>query len=247
MFTWVENEGGRGPDEVLSSLYTFILETDLKGEKLIAWSDSCGGQNKNFFTINFWQYLLLSGRFKEIYHKFPVLGHTYMDCDQDFGLVEKEQRRHQSVYLPTHYRDIIRDAKHRNKYIVFEMAHNLYKFKELPCHFGLVHRKKNEKENFAIQKVSILRFREFGWISYKNSFQNSTWKSVDILHKRKIPSPSDVTDMIASLRKQQDFSHEISAKKLADVYWQMPYIPGQFHWFYQRLVEGTDCQEDAED
>ena len=92
MFTWVENEGGRGPDEVLSSLYTFILETDLKGEKLIAWSDSCGGQNKNFFTINFWQYLLLSGRFKEIYHKFPVLGHTYMDCDRDFGLVEKEQR-----------------------------------------------------------------------------------------------------------------------------------------------------------
>ena len=146
-----------------------------------------------------------------------------------------------------HYRDIIRDAKHRNKYIVFEMAHNFYKFKELPCHLGLVHRKQNKKENFSIQKVSILRFREFGWISYKNSFQNSTWKSVDIQHKRKIPSPSDVTDMTASLRKQQDFSHEVFAKKLADVHRQTPYIPEQFHWFYQRLVERTDCQEDAED
>lgn len=43
MFSWVENEGGRGPDEILLSLHAFFLEADIRGDKLLAWSDSCGG------------------------------------------------------------------------------------------------------------------------------------------------------------------------------------------------------------
>ena len=50
MLAWVENEAGRGPNEALSSLYAYILETNLKGEKFIAWSDSCGGGQDKIFS-----------------------------------------------------------------------------------------------------------------------------------------------------------------------------------------------------
>ena len=73
-----------------SSLLTFFNVTAIGNEatKLVAWSDSCGGQNKNFSVMSFWQCLILSKRFKSVEHKFPEPGHLYLDCDRDFGKVE---------------------------------------------------------------------------------------------------------------------------------------------------------------
>ena len=54
MFSWPENEGESGPDEILSSFYPFILEKDLRGVKLIiAWSDSRRGQEKTLLLPHF--------------------------------------------------------------------------------------------------------------------------------------------------------------------------------------------------
>ena len=43
--------------------------------------------------IALWQLLLVSGRFKVIDHKFPEVGHTYMDSDRDFGLIGSQVRK----------------------------------------------------------------------------------------------------------------------------------------------------------
>jgi len=58
---WTEAEAHRGVKEICSSLFTFLSTADICDDKntLIAWSDSCPGQNKNFAMIAFWQYILL--------------------------------------------------------------------------------------------------------------------------------------------------------------------------------------------
>ena len=45
--------------EVCSSLLTFLNVNEIgnEGKKLVAWSDSCGDQIKNFLMICFWQQL----------------------------------------------------------------------------------------------------------------------------------------------------------------------------------------------
>ena len=43
--------------------------------------------------IALWQLLLVSGRSKVIYHKFPEVGHTYMDSDRNFGLIGSQVRK----------------------------------------------------------------------------------------------------------------------------------------------------------
>ena len=59
MHTWTENLAGRGCEEIISSLLAFFDNEEVNNARnLIAWSDSCAGQNKNFYIIAFWQMLL---------------------------------------------------------------------------------------------------------------------------------------------------------------------------------------------
>jgi len=52
---WTENEAGRGCEEVANALVSFLESSAVSGCHLIAWSDSCAGQNKNFAVICLWQ------------------------------------------------------------------------------------------------------------------------------------------------------------------------------------------------
>lgn len=116
MQTWTEDVAGRGSTEVVSSLWNFVqtYENVKAKEQLIVWSDSCAGQNKNFQMICFYQLLILKGVFKVIDHKFPEVGHTYLDSDRDFGRIEKILRKHSNIYTPDQYRQLIKKVCTRN-------------------------------------------------------------------------------------------------------------------------------------
>lgn len=46
---WTEDKGGRGPEEVGSSILSFLQNIKVENDHLVAWSDSAGGQNKDFY------------------------------------------------------------------------------------------------------------------------------------------------------------------------------------------------------
>jgi len=94
--------------------------------KLVAWSDSCGGQNKNFAMISFWQYLVLSKRFKSVEHKFPEPGHSYFDCDRDFGKVESAVKHHQNIYSVDEYQSIMLHSVRNPKPTVLRMGDKFF-------------------------------------------------------------------------------------------------------------------------
>lgn len=100
-FTWTEDIANRGSTEVASSLLSAIeLDETLRERKnhLIVWSDSCAGQNKYFQIICLYQYVILKGYVKSVDHKFPEVGHSYLDSDRDFGRIEKNLRKVTNLY-----------------------------------------------------------------------------------------------------------------------------------------------------
>uniref|UniRef100_A0A915I0B0 DUF7869 domain-containing protein n=1 Tax=Romanomermis culicivorax TaxID=13658 RepID=A0A915I0B0_ROMCU len=121
MFNWTENQAGRGCEEVVSGLLAFF-DIEAKQEELLAWSDSCCGQNKNFVVVCFWQYLVASRRFKCVEHKFPEVGHSFMDSDRDFALIEKNVRKVESVYSASDYRSIISKCKLKKPFVVQDIS-----------------------------------------------------------------------------------------------------------------------------
>lgn len=91
---WTEGDGGRGCSEVASCLLSFLDTSGIpNGSHLCAWSDSCAGQNKNYYIISFWQYVIRSGKCSVIDHKFPESGHSFLHSDRDFAQIEKKGQK----------------------------------------------------------------------------------------------------------------------------------------------------------
>lgn len=108
---WSEDEAGRGCDEVGSSILAFLEASEIKGGQLIAWSDSCSRQNKNFYILCLWQYLIVTKRFDKSHHKFPEPGHSYMDSDRDFAHVEQQVKQRQNIYSVDQYHNILAQSQ----------------------------------------------------------------------------------------------------------------------------------------
>lgn len=92
MFMWSENEASRGSQEILSCLYRFISGLSPHIKHIDAFSDNAGGQNKNKHIVKFWSFVVSNTPVETIDHKFLVSGHSFMECDQDFTIIEKAKK-----------------------------------------------------------------------------------------------------------------------------------------------------------
>lgn len=98
-YCFLECEGGKNANSVCSFLYDCVsrnLETKPDSENIIFLSDSCGGQNKNKTVIRFCSWLSAKSN-KKITHIFPIRGHSYCQCDRNFGnygtILKKKQKK----------------------------------------------------------------------------------------------------------------------------------------------------------
>nr|CAI5856593.1 unnamed protein product [Callosobruchus analis] len=196
-FTWTEDVAHCGSSEVCSCLLTMLEYTSNKIfhdnaiSHLILWTDSCASQNKNFMIICLYQYLILKGIVKTIDHKFPEVGHSYVDSDRDFGRIEKILRRHENIYLPEEYRTIISQSCKNNH--VTDMAFHFRSFEDLASVLNLINRKKNTLgENVPFRDgIKWIRVSEYGSYFYKESFDPHTpFKEVNIIRNSRMPTPA---------------------------------------------------------
>lgn len=235
-FTWTEDVAHRGSSEVCSSLLTMLEYNNIFQDNtishLILWTDSCAGQNKNFLIVCLYQYLILKGKFKTIDHKFPEVGHSYLDSDRDFGRIEKVLRRHENIFLPEDYRTIISQSSKINH--VTDMSLHFRIFDDLATKLNLLNRKKNTLgENVPFRDgIKWIRVCEYGSYLYKESFDPYTpFKQVNIIRNSRIPLPLKVE--IERLGKK---TGELSSEKIANLKSQLQYVKEPYRWFYNAII-----------
>ena len=90
-----------------SSIPAFLDTAGIAKGHLIAWSDSCARQNKNFYILCLWQFLITTGKMDIIDHIFPEPGYSCMHSARDFVHIEKNVKRTQNVYSLGQYQCII--------------------------------------------------------------------------------------------------------------------------------------------
>ena len=183
MHLWPETVGGRGPSEVGSCL---LVSTDwskmIPGE-LIAWSDSCAGQNKNFIVVCVWQLLILRGLFTSITHKFPF-----------GGKIEKQVKETDNIYDIDGYVHCIRDAKNKNKFEIRKMDKCFVDMNKVIKDLKLVKRTENEQGEKIqfMARVLQIRVNKFGYYQYKHSLkEEDESKQVCLFPKTKARVISD--------------------------------------------------------
>ena len=117
MYMWHEGEAAKGSQEVLSCLLKYIECLPSTVTHIDAFSDNCGGQNKNI--VKFWTYIVQHTHIKSVDHQFLVSGHSFMECDQDFALIEKSKRKLTNIFTPDDWIHFVGGVS--RKFIVVKM------------------------------------------------------------------------------------------------------------------------------
>lgn len=121
--TWIENQAGRGAQEIASCLIKFLdLHLQPEAEELILWSDSCGGQNRNrIMCVMLHHWLSKQRTLRRVCLRFLQSGHSYNICDTDFGSVENAIKKKQEVFTPTDVLDVMKTCRQKTPFDVTGM------------------------------------------------------------------------------------------------------------------------------
>lgn len=246
MYVWDESIASRGPQEVGSCILHYI-KNYVTSQKLIMYSDQCGGQNRNIKMAVLCNYIVASPSFtvNEIDHKFLVSGHSFLPCDQDFGLIEKQKKCHSEIHVPDDWKSVITSARKKNPFQIVNMTKNdFFSTKSLEKQIT------NRKIDTTDQKVEWLKIQ---WLNYKNDqhfkfnykySNNSDFPFNSVYIGKRISKIEDYTGMLDLLYTN---GHTITEAKKKDLLDLLAFIPPIKHQFYNNLKVDKNHDEDYPD
>ena len=123
---WNESEAKRGSSEIASCLLHYVrnyISEDVN--KLVVFSDNCGGQNKNVNLLLFYLRLIHQERLNFIKHYYMTPGHSFLPCDRDFGNFELFLKG-KKVYSTPHYMELMVKCRSQNPFNVIKMDKSLF-------------------------------------------------------------------------------------------------------------------------
>ena len=108
-FSYDETIARKGSDEVCSMLHYYlnnVLSPEVSDIELFC--DGCSGQNKNYTLFRFLHWLVhTKKRFRSIIIRFPIRGHSYLECDRDMAIVNQSTQ----VDVPDDWINVIETAR----------------------------------------------------------------------------------------------------------------------------------------
>lgn len=169
-----------------------------------------------------------------IEHKFPEVGHTYLDSDRDFGRIEKNLRKHQNIYSPEVYREIIVKSCSKNK--IIDMTQHFRATDSLQRDMKLYNRKKDANKNKVYFRDSIkwIRVEEYGSYLFKTNYDEYTpFQKVIIFNKLQETPNLDEPITIPRLMTKTGYLKQPKVENLKE---QLVFIPGQYKWWFEQIL-----------
>lgn len=191
-------------------------------ERVLVWSDSCAGQNKNQYILFIWLWLVHTGQIGEIIHSFPVVGHSYNASDRDSSLLEAMFKKSEVIYDKSEYRDLIVRSKRQKPFKVVDMKGKFYDIKEFCKSMSLVNRIKNdngERIRFREKRQIKIMKSKPGSYEYRYSMIDD-WNTVTVLSMRTSRGNPDSVQP----RLKPDAQRAIHAKKIEDIKKLLPFV-----------------------
>lgn len=233
MCLWEETLTGRGGNEIASALFNFFLshtEMFVKKQKIIVWSDNCAGQHKNRIFLMLLIYLVATGVFEQIDHKYLVSGHSYLACDRDFAQIER-RKRVSKCFVPDDLEKMIRSARHKNPFKTVRLEKDDFKnFTELADQFI-------NTTKLQISQISWIQIRKDDptVIKTKKTFSElETWTKCNVLKKGK-----KLNQIIEVIPPPLECRNRVTAEKLANIESMLDYIPLNHYHYYEQLIATT--------
>nr|CAI5839316.1 unnamed protein product [Callosobruchus analis] len=226
MYVWNESVASRGSSDVGSCLLRFVDSLPPTITKVIAYSDSCGGQNKNKNLAKLFMYIVQSTNIKRIDHKLFVPGHSFMECDRDFALIEKKRKINPQVFVPEHWSDIIKTSSKKFEVDTMEASN----FVSLDVFNSFIKDPKHDSEG-----------RPLGWRTinkdeaYSFKFKATLSDEYPFLYSEKCFNKKGRPPMNVSLPPLYPKSRTIKYAKWENLQQLLDFIPPIYHDFYKNM------------
>lgn len=112
MFHFIEGSLKKGANTVCNLLYHALrheLEKNYR-PKVFLYSDAAGSQNRNYLMV---LVLSLLSQKHEVFieHLYPVRGHSYCECDRNFGRYGQAKKMIEVIETPDEYIDLIQNSR----------------------------------------------------------------------------------------------------------------------------------------
>ncbi|KAL5239620.1 hypothetical protein ACI65C_007030 [Semiaphis heraclei] len=224
----------KGKNDVISFINYFLKNLISPNVKEIyLFSDNCSGQNKNNALFQYLYTVVKSNLYgiKQIIHRYPEPGHSFLPNDRCFGRIEKKRKRLERVYLPETYHELVRNTSKNFKVIkvtqdiIFNFSDNLKTtFKKTVSGVD-----KNSK--FSIMAYRYMEYNSEGL--YCSILGHSTAKKKFVLEKKgqEVKLPENLPKLYNAVLGIKSAKYT-DAQNLAS-----KYVPPDCIWFYRNLVE----------
>ena len=166
-YMWHEGDAGRGSCEIATCIADFLKTLPDSTKRVILYSDTCSGQNRNQFFSTMCLDVLKDVQIECIDHIYMESGHSQMECDSAHSTIESAIK-HQDIYSPLDYYRIVAMARRKNPFRVRIVAtEEFVDFKDLA--------KSKMRNRSRDNNGNVVRWLKIKWMRYLKS-------SLDTIH-----------------------------------------------------------------
>ena len=101
---------------------------NIQHKKIVLFSDACGGQNKNYTVFAYLPTLSMQLDV-DIWHVFSVRGHSYCQCDRNFGMYSQKKKKLERMETAEEYIKLIRNSRDP-PFTMVQCGHNILNYYE---------------------------------------------------------------------------------------------------------------------
>lgn len=260
-YSYHEGEGHKGPDEVCSFLNDYINNKIPENvQELHLFCDGCPGQNRNNTMIRYLLALVMTNKFQKITIYFPQRGHSFNDCDRDFGTVKRKIRRLDRIFSVEDYEDLIVSSSTNKKFDVRHITHvdvtgfkkwwpDFFKKKVLSTRSFGKEVPKEEKVSFSINSYYEFSFySEYMGVVFAKPYIGSIVEDRFLLSKILQRGSSSIVVPDPQNFPAYQGKIPINIKKIEDIKKLQQYIPDMHKAFYNNICEWpTTTGEETEE
>lgn len=228
MMLWTENEGGKGCNEVCSSIYKFLcsINTDTI-DKILTFSDTCGGQNRNKGILCFIMFACTKFNIKEWTHRYLEPGHSYLPNDRDFALIEKKKGK-QDFFTLDDWIKIIEISNVKKPFKVVKMANSFVDI------WSLTSKRWFKAFDDSGDRFNFLKLSWFQISEGSETFEYGTNDDISGT-RRRYTYPLKNTEVMNEELETISSVRNISRPKYNDLLSLLQYIPEKHHGFFRNL------------
>ena len=229
MYVWDETVASRGPEEIGSCIVAYCHKKADDGVRFItAYSDSCGGQNRNHKLVLIWMHICMTTFIEKIDHKFLVSGHSFLPNDADFGVIERTTKK-SALYVPDQWYNAIRSCKRSNPFEVVEMKQEAFVSVASLLKHAVIRKKSTDGSKLEWLKIQWIQIRQQEPMKmyYKYTCQDDVpFSCIDFARRDRPVAPGN------HLLPLYNRPRNLSVEKAADIQKLMKFVPPVYHTFY---------------